>query len=247
MNNYSKKRKGLKLKSSVFISKVASWSLNKSRRINAISCVTALLLVLTMNFLRISPAVAGNISASAYNFGVGMGIASWHASARHPNDAVSALKYSLEEARQLPANGIPLDTQSLTGLINNPPPGLALHNSIEGLRLKLAAQIRDTSGNHANIYLLGLYIGLAEGHTSTDANWARALGYAHAALKEARTLIVQNLNNSQNGVNLGFDLSLLDKGLTYTQNILYSQYDAYKVVVNLRNSYADFIRRSRLR
>ena len=247
MNNNFKRWKDWKSKDSLLIPNVASWGLNKSRKIQTVSGIAALLLTLVIHFLGVSPGFAGNVSASAYDFGVGMGIASWHASAQHTNDAVSALQYSLRAAEQLRANRVPLNTGSLQGLIGNPPPGLGLHNNIESLRQNFADQIRNTSGNHANVYLLGLHIGLAEGHASLRRTWASGLGYAHRELKNARALIIQNLNNSQNGVNLGFNLSPLDEALTFTQNLNYAQGDAYKKIVTLRNSYADFIRRSSLR
>ncbi len=174
-----------------------------------------------------------------------MGIASWHASVQKNDIAVRGMKYALNDAKYLSANGIPINTQDLAGLIGNPPSNL--HDRLVDLRQNFDSQIRNTSGNHANIYLLGMRIGLAEGHSALRQNWARALEYAHAELKNARALIIQNLNNSQNGVNLGFSLSPLDEALTFTQNLNYAQGDAYKKIVNLRTSYADFIRRSSLR
>jgi len=94
--------------------------------------------------------------------------------------------------------------------------------------------IRNSNGNYANVYRLGLLIGLAEGQT-TSPSFSEGTDLAHSSLSQANTLIKGDLSF------IRFNARTMDEALRLTENSTHGRENTHSGVYDLRREYADTV------
>jgi|GEM_PF-3678369 len=176
----------------------------------------------------------GNKSASAYNLGVSLGLASYQSSVKQTGLASAALAEGKSAANALVAAGF-LTSPVFDSLYN--PPDVS-HSHLEGVRALVGTTIRDHSGDAANVYTVALLIALAEGQT-TSPEWNKSFtgpnDLAHRGLEQAQTVIRSFLSS------IPFDSSMMTYALDNTI-FLTDKDTAHSAVSRMRLAYEDTVR-----
>ena len=168
----------------------------------------------------------GLLCSSAYDFGIGMGLASFQASVQQFELAREAFRDALLAARAI-INGGQISEIDIKSDISQ--------RRLELMRGDIENQLRRHSNLLANSFRLGSTIGIAEGQV-TSSDWQHTCTMANHALRDAQQVATENLPF--------LNISLFREPLRLTSNFLEPRMDAHKSILELRKAYSDAILRA---
>lgn len=168
----------------------------------------------------------GLLCASAYNSGVGMGLASFQASVQQFELAREAIRDANFAAKALLDGGQISDIDIKSDISQH---------RLESMRGHIEDQLRRHSNLIANSFRLGVIIGIAEGQV-TSSDWQHTCVIANRALRDAQQVATENLSF--------LNVSLFNNPLRLTSNFLEPRMDAHKSILELRKTYSDAILRA---
>lgn len=171
----------------------------------------------------------------AFDTGLHLGYASYQASERQTQltrNAIRNAQAALDNLVEImPAIFVPRGKPNIWSLTRGD------HDKLARERQSYETSIRRVNNTMANVYRLGLLIGLAEAQC-TSSRWGSAQEFAHSALVQIEELIGIN----GDGVSgLDFNRQLLEDAMYQTSRSTSNRNNAYQRVKTLRESYRNVV------